>query len=486
MSLLSNTIMHSAPNKRTKIVATVGPASNNKATLRQLILEGVNVFRLNFSHGTHAQHHEVYTMIQELNEELGANICVLQDLQGPKIRVGEIENGGMEIKPGEYLTIQTTEILGKDHVVSTTYEGLADDVDIDDMILIDDGKIELKVAEVSPGKVKGLVIHGGLLKPRKGINLPDSNVSAPSLTEKDLEDLEFAFSHNIEWVALSFVRKAEDIVDLKRRIEKAGKEIKVIAKIEKPEAVRNLDEIIEVADGLMVARGDLGVEIQMEEVPVVQKMIVKKCIQQSKPVIIATQIMESMIQNPRPTRAETNDIANAIFDGADALMLSAETASGAFPVEVIKSMTRTIQNVEKQEEIYDRFNPVDPDIETFYNDNIVLTACKLSKEVKAKALIGMTKSGYTAYKLSSNRPKADIFIFTSNKPLLKTMNLIWGVKGYYYDGTVSTDQTFADIEEILVSNGHLKAGDVFINTASMPLREFGRTNMLKLNIVTEK
>jgi pyruvate kinase len=477
--------MTKLPVKKTKIVATVGPASNTKDMLRQLIMEGVDVFRLNFSHGTHEQHAKVYQTIQELNEELNTHICVLLDLQGPKIRIGEIEGGGMEIKSGDFLEITTEEMIGKDGMVSTTYQGLALDVSLDDMILIDDGKIELRVTEIGSNKVKGLVVHGGLLKPRKGINLPESNVSAPSLTEKDIEDLEFAIKYGVEWVALSFVRSAHDIIDLKRRIKHFGKDIKVIAKIEKPEALKNIDEIIEHSDGLMVARGDLGVEILMEEVPMAQKMIVKKCRENAKPVIIATQIMESMITNPRPTRAETNDIANAIFDGADALMLSAETASGQFPIEVIRSMTRTIQTVEKHGDIYDRFNTIEPTKDTFLNDNLVLTACKLGKEVNAKALIGMTKSGYTAYKLSANRPCANIFIFTANRPLLKTMNLIWGVKGYYYDGTVSTDQTFADIERILVENGHLDKGDVFINTASMPLRAFGRTNMLKLNVVGE-
>jgi pyruvate kinase len=475
--------MENAVFNKTKIVATVGPASNSKEMLRRLIHDGVDVFRLNFSHGTHEQHAEVFQFIQELNEELGTNICVLQDLQGPKIRIGDLNGGEVFLEKGAQLIITTDEILGDVNMVSTTYQGIINDVKIDDAILIDDGKIELRVDKVDGTKIYTTIKYGGTLKPRKGINLPFTKVSAPCLTEKDLHDLEFAFKHDVQWIALSFVRRPSDIYELKELIAKAGKNIKVIAKIEKPEALENIDEIIDAADGLMVARGDLGVEIMMEEVPMAQKMIVKKCNKKSKPVIIATQIMESMISNPRPTRAETNDIANAILDGADALMLSAETAAGKYPLEVIKSMSRTITSVESQGDIYDKFDKVDPKSPTFFNDNIVLTACKLSMDTKAKAIIGMTKSGYTAYKLSGCRPKANIFIFTANRPILKTMNLIWGVRGYYYDSMVSTDQTFADIEKVLVDNGHLKSGDVFINTASMPIREFGRTNMLKLNIV---
>jgi len=468
---------------KTKIVATIGPASNSKEMLQRLIEDGVDVFRLNFSHGTHEQHAEVFQYIQELNEELGTNICVLQDLQGPKIRIGDLDGGEVFLEKGAEIIITTEEMLGDVNMVSTTYQGITDDVVTGDAILIDDGKIELRVDRVEGTKIYTKVIYGGSLKPRKGINLPHTKVSAPCLTEKDLYDLEFGLKHEVEWIALSFVRKASDILELKELIEKAGKNCKVIAKIEKPEALANIDAIIDAADGLMVARGDLGVEIYMEEVPMAQKMIVKKCNQKSKPVIIATQIMESMITNPRPTRAETNDIANAILDGADALMLSAETAAGKYPLEVIKSMSRTITSVESQADIYDKFIAVDPKSPTFFNDNIVLTSCKLSMDTRAKAIIGMTKSGYTAYKLSGYRPKANIFIFTANRPLLKTMNLIWGVRGYYYDSTVSTDQTFKDIEKILVDAGHLYRGDVFINTASMPIREFGRTNMLKLNIV---
>lgn len=468
---------------KTKIIATVGPASNSKDTLLSLIEAGVDVFRLNFSHGTHEDHLKVINNINALNDEMGTNVSMLQDLQGPKIRLGEMEKG-TKIKKGHEFIITTDEMVGNEHMGSTVYKYLPSDVKKGAMILIDDGKIELKVKSIEGNRVVTEVVYGGKVKSRKGINLPFSEVSAPCLTEKDLTDLEFGLLHNVEWVALSFVRKPEDITELRELINKAGKQTKIIAKIEKPEAVENIDEIIAVTDAIMVARGDLGVEIFMEEVPMVQKNIVKKCNNAAKPVIIATQMMESMIENPRPTRAETNDVANAVMDGADTLMLSAETAAGEYPIEVVKSMVKTIVSVEKEESIY--FNhDVSPnrDSPLFHNDTLVLSACRMAKALRAKVLIGMTQSGYTAFQLSSSRPKANIFIFTSNRPLLKTINLIWGVRGFYYDNEVSTDATIADIEEMLKTNGHLKSGDVYINTASMPIDARGKTNMIKMSVV---
>ena len=466
---------------RTKIVATVGPASNSKEMLRALMQAGVNVFRLNFSHGTHEQHREVINHVRALNEELDMNISLLQDLQGPKIRVGEVDKGA-KLTVGKPFIITTDEVVGNSKIASTVYKGLTSDVKVGDEILIDDGKIELEVTAIKGNEVHTIVKHGGKLKPRKGINLPNTHVSAPSLTDKDLMDLDFGLDQEVDWIALSFVRNAEDIHDLRNRIRAAGKDCRIVAKIEKPEAIRNIDAIIEATDAIMVARGDLGVEILMEEVPMAQKMIVNKCNLAGKPVIIATQMMESMIENPRPTRAETNDVANAVMDGADALMLSAETAAGNYPVEVIKSMINTIISVENQANVYHKFYKLDDQDPLFYNDSIIKSACQLAEISNAKAIIGMTASGYTAFKLSSHRPKANIFIFTHNKPLLNTMNLIWGVRGYYYNSEESTDQTFQDIENILIDRGHIKKGDVFITTASMPLHERGRTNAMKLNV----
>jgi pyruvate kinase len=468
---------------KTKIVATVGPASNNKDMLRALVKEGVDVFRLNFSHGTHEDHLKVINFVREINEELGTHIALLQDLQGPKIRVNEMQPG-IEIKAGDTITITTKEVLGNQELVSTSYEGLPKDVKAGDMILIDDGKIELRVREVRGSEVVCTIVYGGPLKSRKGINLPFSKVSAPSLTDKDYEDLEFGLKHNVDWVALSFVRKATDIEILRAVIDRHKSTTRIVAKIEKPEALENIDAIIEATDAVMVARGDLGVEIWMEEVPMVQKMLVEKCNNASKPVIVATQMMESMIENPRPTRAETNDVANAVLDGADALMLSAETAAGKYPVEVIRSMVRTIGSVEKQGKIYYRFREVDPDSDNYFNDSLILTACKLAKDVNATAIVGMTQLGYSAYKASSHRPNANIFAFTSNDSILNTMNLVWATKAYHYDKAASTDETISDVEKILKRDGHVKSGDIFIILASMPIQERGRSNMIKVHVVS--
>jgi pyruvate kinase len=467
---------------KTKIVATVGPASNNKKMLTALAQEGVDVFRLNFSHGTHEDHLKVINFVREINKELGTSIALLQDLQGPKIRVNEMKPG-IEIVAGEEITITTSQVLGDGKLVSTSYEGLPNDVKIGDMILVDDGKIELKVKEVKGIEVVCTVVYGGPLKSRKGINLPFSKVSAPSLTEKDMEDLLFGLKQNLDWVALSFVRKAEDITSLRAILDEHKSTTRIIAKIEKPEALENIDAIIAATDGIMVARGDMGVEIYMEEVPMVQKMLVQKCNIAAKPVIVATQMMESMIENPRPTRAETNDVANAVMDGADALMLSAETAAGKYPIEVIRSMVRTIGSVEKNGNIFYRFRDVDPESASYFTDSLILTACKLAKDVKAKAIVAMTQLGYSAYKASSHRPDANIFAFTSNAAIINNMSLVWATRAYHYDKAASTDSTIEDVEKILKRDGHVKAGDVFVILASMPIQERGRTNMIKVHRV---
>ncbi|HTH57981.1 MAG TPA: pyruvate kinase [Cyclobacteriaceae bacterium] len=466
---------------KTKIVATVGPASNSKAMLQALIKEGVDVFRLNFSHGKHEDHQKVIDYVRELNSEMGTSVALLQDLQGPKIRVNDVKEG-VELKPGQELIITTKQLLGNNEIVSTSYENLPNDVKVGDMILIDDGKIELKVREVRDNDVVCAVVYGGPLKPRKGINLPFTKVTAPSLTEKDLADLEFGLKNRVDWVALSFVRKATDIEIIKDHIRRAKSVTRVVAKIEKPEALENIDAIIEATDAVMVARGDLGVEIWMEEVPMVQKMLVDKCNKAAKPVIVATQMMESMIENPRPTRAETNDVANAVMDGADALMLSAETAAGKYPIEVIRSMVRTVGSVEKQGDIFYKFHP-ENNVRDFLNDNLILTACKLAKDVNAKAIVGLTQFGYSAYKAASHRPNANIFAFTSNKDIINTMNLVWATRAYHYDKAASTDDTIADIESILKRDGHVQSGDIFIVLASMPINERGKTNTIKVNVV---
>ncbi|MFZ1807846.1 MAG: pyruvate kinase [Cyclobacteriaceae bacterium] len=467
---------------KTKIVATVGPASNSKEMLRALIKEGVDVFRINFSHGNHEDKKLVIGLIRELNSEMGTHVAILMDLQGPKIRVNKMEDNVVLVE-GQELVITTRELLGNNEIVSTSYKDLPRDVKPKERILIDDGKIELSVVEVRDIDIVTKVIYGGPLTSRKGINLPNSKVSAPSLTEKDLEDLEFGLKNDVNWVALSFVRKAEDINKLRGILEKNNSKARIVAKIEKPEALEDIDAIIEATDAIMVARGDLGVEIWMEDVPIVQKKLIEKCNKASKPVIVATQMMESMIENPRPTRAETNDVANAVMDGADALMLSAETAAGKYPLEVVRSMVRTITSIEKQDSIYYKFRPVDPESPIFIHDSLILAACKLAQDVGAKAIVGMTTSGYTAFQSSSHRPNTNIFVFTGNKSILDTMNLVWGTRAYFYDKQTTTDETIADIADILKIDGHVQKGDIFISLASMPIKEKHRTNMLKINVV---
>jgi pyruvate kinase len=475
--------MSHLPFKKTKILATIGPASNTYDMIKSLALAGANVFRLNFSHGSHEVHQEVVKIIREVNKELNCHLGILQDLQGPKIRVGEIENNGVEIKPGEQITITNDPVVGSSSLVSTVYQNLPQDVVPGDRILIDDGNLEVVVNSTDGKNVNCSVIHGGILKSRKGINLPNTKVSAPSLTEKDLQDLEFGLEQDVDWIALSFVRSADDIEDLRERIQAAGKDCKIVAKIEKPEALENIDAIIEATDAIMVARGDLGVEVPMEIVPLWQKKMVQKCKEACKPVIIATQMMESMIQNPRPTRAETNDVANAVLDGADAVMLSAETASGKYPVHAVKAMTSIITYLEKNADIYHNLYKIPENDPTFQSSNLVLMAARLSRNVKAKAIVGITSSGFTGFKIASHRPFANIFVFTRNEKLLTQMSLVWGVRAYYYANQVSTDATFEDIENTLKKDDHVNAGDLIINTASMPLKKKGKTNMLKIHVV---
>ena len=470
---------------RTKIIATIGPASNNYDMMLKLAQEGVDIFRLNFSHGTHEDHAKVIKIIRQINEEHNLNLTTLQDLQGPKIRTGLMDNDGVEIVAGEEITLVADKTLvGNAKQAGLTYLDLPRDVESGEMILLDDGKLELKVKSTNKkDKIVCEIVYGGKLKSRKGINLPYTKISAPSLTEKDRTDLEFGLKNDVDWIALSFVRHADDIHDLRRRIEEKGKTAKIIAKIEKPEALENIDDIIAATDAVMVARGDMGVEVIMEEVPMIQKNIVQKCNAAAKPVIIATQMMESMIDNPRPTRAETNDVANAVLDGADVVMLSAETAAGKYPVEVIKSMSKTVTLAEQSEEVYYRFENHDENSKTFLNDKVVTSACTLARSVKAKALIGMTKSGYTAFQLAKHRPKAGIFIFSEDKYVLSQLNLIWGVRCFSYNKFTTTDGTIEDIKNILMKKGLVKSGDVLINTASMPIYEKQRTNMVKLTVV---
>ncbi len=476
--------MLEVPFNKTKIIATVGPACNTREKLLELVIAGVDVFRLNFSHGSHDEHLCVIQAIRSINAEFNANVGILLDLQGPKIRIDNVENNGVELKKGSNLVITTEEtIVGNAEHVSCTYLSLPRDVKNGDSIFIDDGKIELLVVKIEKNEVHTEVINGGILKSKKGMNLPDTKISAPSVTKKDFQDLLFGLENNVEWVALSFVRRADDIVGVKEIIADKGKQTRVIAKIERPEAIKNIDSIIEATDALMVARGDLGVEVKMEDVPILQKKMVEKCNKEAKPVIIATQMMESMITDSRPTRAEASDVANSVFDGADAVMLSGETAVGKHPVKVIQSMVKIIQCVEQADIIYNKYHLPSVLREDFVNCSLIATACRLAQDTHAKAIMSMTQSGYTAFRIASHRPRAGIFIFSGNKTLLNTVSLIWGVRGFYYDRFESTDSTFADTEEILVNKKLLTKGDVCIQTASMPIHNKSKTNALKVSIV---
>ena len=462
----------------------MGPACSDKSILEKMISEGVNVCRLNFSHGSHEDHQKIINTIREINNDTGLNVAILADLQGPKIRTGKMENNGVELINGSELCIVTDDILGSSKKFSISYSSLPKDVSAGERIMLDDGKLLLEVVD-SNGKneIKVKVLHGGILSSHKGVNLPNTKISLPCLTEKDLIDLEFALEHNVDWIGLSFVRSARDIIELKHLISVKKCKAKVIAKIEKPEAIDEIDEIVKESDGIMVARGDLGVEIPYQNVPLIQKMIIKKSMLNAKPVIVATQMMESMISNITPTRAEVNDVANAVLDGADAVMLSGETSVGDNPLEVIKTMTNIVKEIESFDGIYFQEEVPERNNERFISDSICFNATRLARRVEADAILTMSFSGYTAYKISSQRPKAAIIVFTSNKQILTQLNLIWGVQGYYYDKTVSTDHTIADIKYLLKKEGVLKVDDLVINIASMPIEDHGNSNMLKLSYV---
>ncbi len=470
--------------KRTKIVATIGPASSSKEVLKEMIKAGMNVCRLNFSHGTYEDHTDVIQRIEELNEELGLNVAILADLQGPKIRTGEMTEDSVELKVGEKVVVQTDEIIGTEKVFSINYAKLPEDVKAGELILLDDGKLMLEVIKTDGKKqITCKVIQGGRLSSNKGVNFPNTKISMPSLTEKDEQDLSFALDQNVDWIGLSFVRSDRDMIDLKKRISSVGAKAKVIAKIEKPEALDCIDDIISESDGIMVARGDLGVEIPFQNVPLTQKMLIDKGIKYAKPVIVATQMMESMISQMSPTRAEVNDVANAVLDGADAVMLSGETSVGRYPVEVISTMSRIVCEMESHDGIYYKEEAPEKNKARFISDSICYNSCRLAQRVDVNAIITMSFSGYTAYKIASQRPKAQIFVFTSNRKILTQLNLVWGVRAFYYNKRISTDHTIADIKNMMKSQNYLKEGDLIINIASIPLEELGSSNMLKLSHV---
>jgi pyruvate kinase len=473
-------------SKRTKIVATVGPACDSYEQLLQLVKAGVNVFRLNFSHGTHEDKLRIIEYIRQINKNEPYNIAILADLQGPKLRVGEIENGALELQEGDILTFTNEKVIGTKEKIYVSYPNLHDDVQPGEKIMLDDGKIEVVVKEITKsGDVKVEVTLPGILLPKKGLNLPDTNISLPSLTEKDLIDLEFIIQQKVDWVALSFVRRTKDITDLKNKLKAAGCKSKVIAKIEMPEAVKNLRDIIVESDGVMIARGDLGVELPIEEVPLIQKDIIRKCLHRAKPVIVATQMMESMMERTKPNRSEISDVANAVLEGADAVMLSGETASGKYPVLVVETMTKIILEIEQKAYEYNReemLKPI-PHSPSFISDALCYNGCKLANDVNANAIIGMTQGGYTAFMLSSYRPKSPLYIFTKEKTLVNQLSLSWGVRAFFYDEEDSLDDIVFDQIQILKERGFLVPGDIAVNTGSTPVHLHLPTNVLKITEV---
>ena len=472
--------------KKTKIVATLGPACETKEIIHDMILGGVNVFRINFSHASHNDAQKRIAIIRELNNELGFHVAILADLQGPKLRVGKMESGVL-LKKGDSFTFTTEKCIGNNQRAYMTYQQFPNDVKVGESILINDGKLLFEVTNTNnKNLVTTKVIRGGKLKSKKGVNLPNTNISLPALTDKDKDDVTFAIKQEVDWIALSFVRTAEDVLFLRKYIdERSNYKIPIIAKIEKPEALENIAEIIPVADALMVARGDLGVEIPMEKVPLIQKKLVHDAKKAHKPVIIATQMMETMISSQIPTRAEVNDVANSIMDGTDAVMLSGETSIGEFPVEVIKQMRSIIESVEDSPLISIPKSTIQSATERYISKTICHHAVEVANDIEAKVISTLTNTGYTAFQISAGRPKSIILAFTNNRRILTMLNLLWGVKAYYYDKLTSTDETVIDINQIAKKKGYLVKDDLVINLTSMPIQDEGMVNTLRITQIKE-
>ncbi|MBA22227.1 MAG: pyruvate kinase [Flavobacteriales bacterium] len=471
--------------KKTKIVATLGPASESKEIIKKMMLAGTNVFRINFSHADHSDVAERIQIIREISLELNLHISILGDLQGPKLRVGVIEEGA-NVYPGDLVEFNTAKPFeGNAKSAYMTYKHFPMDVNPGERILLDDGKLIFEVVSSDNKQtVTAKVIQGGAFKSKKGVNLPNTKVSLPALTEKDIKDAIFAIEQQVDWIALSFVRDSEDLIELQDLIKKHSEhKIPIIAKIEKPEAIENIDKIIAYCDGLMVARGDLGVEVPAAEVPLIQKKLVLKAKKARIPVIIATQMMETMIESLTPTRAEVNDVANSVMDGADAVMLSGETSVGDYPVQVIEAMTSILKSVEDSSLIRVPQNP--PNIRTprFITKSVCYHAANMANEINAKAICTLTNSGYTAFQISAWRPSAAVLVFTSNERILSQLNLLWGVKAFYYDRFESTDNTVEEVNKIAFEEGFVEKGDMMINLAAMPIVEKGMVNTLRVSLI---
>lgn len=469
--------------KKTKIVATLGPACSTKETIKQMIDAGVDVFRINFSHADYTDVEQRIAIIRELNNEYNYTTAILADLQGPKLRVGVMKEDVI-VNKGDIITFTTAEdILGTAEKVYMNYKAFPSDVNPGENILLDDGKLIFEVIETDRNtEVKARVVQGGPLKSKKGVNLPNTKVSLPALTKKDIQDAIFAIKNQVDWIALSFVRTPKDLEELQDLIaEHSDHKIPIIAKIEKPEAVENIDKIVAFCDGLMVARGDLGVEIPAHEVPLIQKKLIHRAKSARIPVIVATQMMETMITSLTPTRAEVNDVANSVMDGADAVMLSGETSVGMYPVQVIEKMTQIIEAVEDSPLINVPQNPPQVRTKRFITKSICYHAATMANEIQAKAISTLTNSGYTAFQISAWRPKSHVLVYTSNRRILTQLNLLWGVHSFFYDKFVSTDDTVEDINHIAKEKGYVKKGDMMINLAAMPVAAKGMVNTLRVS-----
>ncbi len=468
--------------KKTKIVATLGPSTSKKEVLKAMLQEGVNIFRINFSHANYKDVQQKIKIIRELNEKYNFNAGILADLQGPKLRVGMMKEEVVVSKGDRIRFLTGEEFEGNAQKVYMNYDAFPNDVNPKEQILLDDGKLIFEVISTNrKNEVEAKVIQGGPLRSRKGVNLPNTNISLPALTEKDVEDAIFAIQQEVDWLALSFVRRAEDLKVLQKIIEEHGThKIPIVAKIEKPEGVKNIDEIIAFCDGIMVARGDLGVEVPANEVPLIQKELVLKAKKSRIPVIIATQMMETMITSLTPTRAEVNDVANSVMDGADAVMLSGETSVGKYPVEVIQKMTQILKSVENSNLINVPHDPPNIITKRYLTKSVCYHASLMANEIDAKAICTLTNSGYTAFQISAWRPKAHILAFSSNRRILTQLSLLWGVNAYYYDKYVSTDETVEDVNQIACNKNFVTKGDYIINLAAMPIANKGMVNTLRV------
>ena len=473
--------------KKTKIVATLGPSSSGRETIKDMMVAGVNIFRINFSHADFEAAKQRIELIRELNKELGFNVGVLADLQGPKLRVGKMKDD-VVVEKGARIVFTTKKIEeGTNAIVYMNYQSFPKDVKVGEQILLDDGKLIFEVASTDgKSEVIASVVQGGPLKSNKGVNLPNTEVSLPALTEKDVKDAMFAIEQQVDWFALSFVRNKEDLLALKKLIKKYSSfDIPIISKIEKPQALENIDEIIDHSNGLMVARGDLGVEVPAEGVPLIQKNLVLKAKAARIPVIIATQMMESMIEGLTPSRAEVNDVANSVIDGADAVMLSGETSIGKYPVEVIQTMRKIVVHVENSPLVFKHSQAPQNKNDRFITKSTCYHAALMATEIEAKAICTLTNSGYTAYQISAWRPDSSVLVFTSNRRILTQLNLLWGVKCHYYDRFVSTDETVMDVNLIAKEKGYVKTGDTLVNLLAMPVANKGMVNTLRVSIVKD-